>query len=922
MAITITRDLNVCPVGVPPVIHLSQYDSDFTLVFNLYASTGTFTVPTGTTAEIRGTKRDGNGYDADATVSGTTVTVTGNEQMTAIAGANIYEIALYKNSKQLFTSNFILAVEPSALDANTITSESVLKELNAIIAGAAIATQAASDAAASAAAAAESARTLTIDNTLTQQGQAADAKKVGDEITEIKDDLDELVYDKTTSTSWEKGFWSVSDGSALSADIYIRYTGGFVSDDVVKMEVASGYLLGVWAWARSNNTYVGILQRDGTFAKNGSTSKAVSSFDTTDYPQYKFKIAMLRNPSSIAITPSEGVNCFFYTLKEEDNADLDAYSGLICSGDYAVGDTLFDSTTVSAGDTLYYKTHLLEASSSSGSAGYIALYNASDQRIACIGTLAIEQARINEVRMGSIVVPSGFSYAKWAGTKPGTVEYVTKYITPDYFEKFYGNTKVDLLSNPAYASDYRWDPNTKSQVANNAVGLTSFIPVVPGGKITLNKHLHGKNFGYAFFDANLAYVGQFASVCAANKTEVFEVPQNAYYVRLTFLLSTMSDAHAYYDAPPLDCKLKPEYELNPYVRRAIKQYGAYYLTQEFTHCMAPKICYFNGKIVLAYRCGYTHNGVGSTSLYGSIQVDTIEPDGILTHCALFKATDFGCVGDARDPFIGVSKDGKSLILLVSFNRGTAQSGSWDTALVHLDVNLSVVDYKKVISNTTQFAYGNPLITPEGHLIFNIYTPPGNLNQIIYRSNEVFTGAVSGLTFTQTTILTTTSSTQHNESCLGYHNGKLFMLTRFDSKSGTLMWTDNLEGTSGWSSPIDIGSKIHCPMLLPHHNGQYMPFICSFFDSSHANRYPVIGYLDVNTENQTVSIIGVGDMDPTLEDAANGYPGFVHLGGENYAVMYYQEDATNTGSEQNQQSGLYYKYINAREIVPGAVYFLD
>ena len=146
MAITITRDLNVVPIGVPPVIHLSQYDSDFTLVFNLYASTGALTIPSGTTAEIRGTKRDGNGYDADATVSGTTVTVTGDVQMTAIAGANIYELALYKNSKQLFTSNFILAVEPSALDGNTITSESVLKELNAIIAGATVASQAAQDA--------------------------------------------------------------------------------------------------------------------------------------------------------------------------------------------------------------------------------------------------------------------------------------------------------------------------------------------------------------------------------------------------------------------------------------------------------------------------------------------------------------------------------------------------------------------------------------------------------------------------------------------------------------------------------------------------------------------------------------------------------------------------------------------------------
>lgn len=47
-------------------------------------------------------------------------------------------------------------------------------------------------AAASAAAAAESARTLTIDNTLTQQGQAADSKKTGDEISAIKVDLTQV----------------------------------------------------------------------------------------------------------------------------------------------------------------------------------------------------------------------------------------------------------------------------------------------------------------------------------------------------------------------------------------------------------------------------------------------------------------------------------------------------------------------------------------------------------------------------------------------------------------------------------------------------------------------------------------------------------------------------------------------------------
>lgn len=180
MAITITRDLNVVSVGVPPVIHLSQYDSDFTLVFNLYASKGAFTMPTGTTAEIRGTKKDGNGYDAAATVSGNTVTVTGDEQMTAVAGSNVFEIALYKSNKRLNTINFILQVEHAALDADTITSESVLRELDAIVAGAATATQAAETAT-------EAAESVA--------GSAAQIAQNTVDIAEIKDDLNNVFTD-------------------------------------------------------------------------------------------------------------------------------------------------------------------------------------------------------------------------------------------------------------------------------------------------------------------------------------------------------------------------------------------------------------------------------------------------------------------------------------------------------------------------------------------------------------------------------------------------------------------------------------------------------------------------------------------------------------------------------------------------------
>lgn len=150
--LTLTNRIDMRPGAVPLVIHLGQYDSDFSLVFELYSSAGNFTVESGTTAMIRGTKTDGHAYDADTTIdiSAKTVTVAGSEQMTAAKGRNVYELVLTKSGKVLSTANFILDVERAAMDADTITSESVLKELNAIIDSAATSTQAAADAASAA----------------------------------------------------------------------------------------------------------------------------------------------------------------------------------------------------------------------------------------------------------------------------------------------------------------------------------------------------------------------------------------------------------------------------------------------------------------------------------------------------------------------------------------------------------------------------------------------------------------------------------------------------------------------------------------------------------------------------------------------------------------------------------------------------
>ena len=168
--ITINTILDMRPGAVPKIIHLSQYDSDFSLVFRLHASFGTLNIESGTTAEIRGTKKSGTGYSASATLNTTnnTVTVAGDAQMTAVAGQNIYEIVLIKNNKVLGSANFILLVERAALDADTITDATVLRNLEAIVEGAETATQAAEDAEDAADRAEAAAQSLVIDQTPTQ----------------------------------------------------------------------------------------------------------------------------------------------------------------------------------------------------------------------------------------------------------------------------------------------------------------------------------------------------------------------------------------------------------------------------------------------------------------------------------------------------------------------------------------------------------------------------------------------------------------------------------------------------------------------------------------------------------------------------------------------------------------------------------
>ena len=124
---TQTVNLNLTPSGVPPIVHLKQYDRESrTITCTVYDGSALFSAPSGASATIRGTKPDNTGFEYAATISGSTVTFTVQTQMTVLAGDVPAEIRITSGSQILGTATIILRVEKSALSSDTDISETEL----------------------------------------------------------------------------------------------------------------------------------------------------------------------------------------------------------------------------------------------------------------------------------------------------------------------------------------------------------------------------------------------------------------------------------------------------------------------------------------------------------------------------------------------------------------------------------------------------------------------------------------------------------------------------------------------------------------------------------------------------------------------------------------------------------------------------
>lgn len=129
--ITQRYKLSLVPGFVQPVVEVSQYDdTSRTIEFELYDQNGSFTVPSGSTVLVQGTKLDNTGYQYECSYEDNIVSFEIADQMTVIAGEHSAEIKIISNGEMLGTANFRVHVEPSPLTDDTVISETEMPLFN------------------------------------------------------------------------------------------------------------------------------------------------------------------------------------------------------------------------------------------------------------------------------------------------------------------------------------------------------------------------------------------------------------------------------------------------------------------------------------------------------------------------------------------------------------------------------------------------------------------------------------------------------------------------------------------------------------------------------------------------------------------------------------------------------------------------
>lgn len=123
-------DLDMTPRRtLPIIINVSQYDDiGRTLVFNLFSSSDKWTAPTSAAVTFEGGKPDGKFFAYNCAYSNGTVTVTIQQQMTAVAGKVRCKIKVTSGDKVVESAPIIMVVDAAAVPDGSDMSKSDIND--------------------------------------------------------------------------------------------------------------------------------------------------------------------------------------------------------------------------------------------------------------------------------------------------------------------------------------------------------------------------------------------------------------------------------------------------------------------------------------------------------------------------------------------------------------------------------------------------------------------------------------------------------------------------------------------------------------------------------------------------------------------------------------------------------------------------
>lgn len=107
------KNINMTPDTILPYLKLSQYDVGREISFVMKDGSEEYTVPSGATVKLEGTKPSGFGFTITCTVNGSTATAVTTEGMTDEWGTVVAELVVRQGDSRIGSSNVRFDIERS-----------------------------------------------------------------------------------------------------------------------------------------------------------------------------------------------------------------------------------------------------------------------------------------------------------------------------------------------------------------------------------------------------------------------------------------------------------------------------------------------------------------------------------------------------------------------------------------------------------------------------------------------------------------------------------------------------------------------------------------------------------------------------------------------------------------------------------------